>query len=130
MKALKFTTLLLLALVSYPIGVVYGLGVKLFQWAVYLLTFDVARIMVEVYATGIRMSSVLNAVAATWLGAWLTTPGYEFKFGEYYPVSAVLGKAQHDGQLTKVGTWVVIQLDHLDHDHCHRAAIRHGLILE
>jgi hypothetical protein len=128
MKALKFLTLLALALVSYPIGIVYGLVVRVFEWTAMLLTADIARILIGIYSVGIKMSSVLNAVAAAWLGAWLTMPGYYLKFGEYYPVSAVIGKAHSIGQLSKVGQWVRHQLETLDPGHCERAARRHGLI--
>ena len=127
MKALKFLTLLVLSLVSYPIGIVYGFIVRIFEWTAMLLTADVARILIGIYSVGIKMSSVLNAVAAAWLGAWLTYPGYDLKFGEYYPVSAVIGKAYRDGQLTKVGQWVRNQLEFIDPGHCERAAQRHGL---
>lgn len=128
MKVLKFTALFCLALISYPIGIVYGLIVRVFEWTSLLLTADVARILIGIYSVGIKMSSVLNAVAASWLAAWLTMPGYDLKFGEYYPVSAVIGKAYQDGQLTKVGRWVREQLEDIDPGHCERAARRHGLI--
>ena len=127
MKALKFLALLVLSLVSYPVGIVYGFIVRIFEWTAMLLTADVARILIGIYSVGIKMSSVLNAVAAAWLGAWLTNPGYDLKFGEYYPVSAVIGKAYRDGQLTKVGQWVRNQLELIDPGHCERAAQRHGL---
>ena len=128
MKVLKFTALFCLALISYPIGIVYGLIVRVFRWATYLLMFDVPKMMMEVYGLGVKMSSVLNAVAATWLTAWLITPGAELRFGEYYPASAVIGKAHSIGQLSKVGQWVRHQLETLDPGHCERAARRHGLI--
>ena len=128
MKALKFIMLFALALVSYPIGIVYGFVVRIFEWTAMLLTADIARILIGIYSVGIKMSSVLNAVAASWLAAWLTMPGYDLKFGEYYPVSAVIGKAYQDGQLTKVGRWVREQLEDIDPGHCERAARRHGLI--
>jgi hypothetical protein len=128
MKVLKFTALFCLALISYPVGIVYGFIVRIFEWTAMLLTADIARILIGIYSVGIKMSSVLNAVAAAWLGAWLTMPGYDLKFGEYYPVSAVIGKAHRDGQLTKVGRWVRAQLEFIDPGHCERAAQRHGLI--
>ena len=128
MKAAKFIALLILALISYPVGIVYGFIVRVFEWTAMLLTADVARILIGIYSVGIKMSSVLNAVAASWLGAWLTMPGYDLSFGEYYPVSAVIGKAYQDGQLTKVGLWVREQLEDIDPGHCERAARRHGLI--
>ena len=128
MKAVRFIALVALALISYPIGIVYGGIVKAFRWVTFLLLFDVAKMMMEVYGLGIKMSSVLNAVAATWLTAWLITPGAELKFGEFYPASAVIGKAHSIGQLSKVGKWVRAQLEALDPGHCERAARRHGLI--
>ena len=128
MRALKFIALVTLALISYPVGIVYGFIVRVFEWTSLLLTADVARILIGIYSVGIKMSSVLNAVAASWLAAWLTMPGYDLKFGEYYPVSAVIGKAYRDGQLTKVGRWLRNQLEDIDPGHCERAARRHGLI--
>ena len=128
MKAIKFLTLFVLALVSYPIGIVYGGIVKAFRWVTFLLLFDVAKMVMEVYGLGIKMSSVLNALAATWLTAWLITPGSLLQFGEFYPASAVIGKAHSIGQLSKVGKWVREQLEVLDPGHCERAARRHGLI--
>ncbi len=128
MKAAKFIALLILALISYPVGIVYGFIVRVFEWTSLLLTADVARILIGIYSVGIKMSSVLNAVAASWLAAWLTMPGYDLSFGEYYPVSAVIGKAHRDGQLTNVGGWVRAQLEFIDPGHCERAAQRHGLI--
>ena len=97
MKALKFTALLLLALVSYPIGIVYGAVVTCFRWA-------------------------------TWLTAWLIVPGSDLKFGEYFPASAIIGKAHQLRHLSKTGRWVREQLEYLDPGHCERAAKRHGLI--
>ena len=128
MNALRFIALVTLALISYPIGIVYGLIVRCFRWATYLLMFDVAKMLISLYELGVKMSSVLNAVAATWLTAWLILPGSELCFGEYYPASAVIGKAHSIGQLSKVGQWVRHQLETLDPGHCERAARRHGLI--
>jgi len=128
MNALRFIALVTLALISYPIGIVYGFIVRVFRWATYLLMFDVAKMMMDVYGLGVKMSSVLNAVAATWLTAWLIMPGSELCFGEYYPASAVIGKAHSIGQLSKAGQWVRHQLETLDSGHCERAARRHGLI--
>jgi hypothetical protein len=128
MKVLRFAALMALALVSYPIGIVYGLLVRVFMWIAYLLTFDVAKMLIEVYMTGVRMSSVLNATAATWLKSWLVVSGSAIEFGGFYPVSAVIGHAYHLRQLTGVGMWVRDQLELLDQGHCERAAKRHGLI--
>ena len=128
MNALRFIALVTLALISYPIGIVYGFIVRVFRWATYLLMFDVAKMLMDVYSLGVKMSSVLNAVAATWLTAWLILPGSSLCFGEYYPASAVIGKAHSIGQLSKAGQWVRHQLETLDPGHCERAARRHGLI--
>ena len=128
MNALRFIALVTLAFISYPIGIVYGFIVRVFRWATYLLMFDVPKMMMDVYGLGVKMSSVLNAVAATWLTAWLIMPGSELCFGEYYPASAVIGKAHSIGQLSKVGQWVRAQLEAIDPGHCERAARRHGLI--
>jgi len=128
MKAARFTALIALALISYPLGIVYGFIVRAFRWATYLLMFDVAKMMMDIYGLGVKMSSVLNATAATWLTAWLIAPGAELQFGEFYPASAVIGKAHSIGQLSRVGQWVRHQLETLDPGHCERAARRHGLI--
>ena len=128
MNVLRFIALVTLALISYPIGIIYGGIVRAFRWATYLLMFDFPRMRVSVYNLGVKMSSVLNAVAATWLRAMLLTPGCELWFGKYYPASAVIGKAHSIGQLSKVGQWVRHQLETLDPGHCERSAMRHGLI--
>ena len=128
MKVLKFTALFCLALISYPIGIVYGFIVRIFEWTAMLLTADIARILIGIYSVGIKMSSVLNAVAATWLTAWLIVPGSDLKFGEYFPASAIIGKAHQLRHLSKAGRWVREQLEYLDPGHCERAAKRHGLI--
>ena len=128
MKAARLTALIALALISYPLGVVYGFIVRVFRWATYLLMFDVAKMMMDVYGLGVKMSSVLNAVAATWLTAWLIAPGSDLKFGEYFPASAIIGKAHQLRHLSRTGRWVREQLEYLDPGHCERAAKRHGLI--
>jgi hypothetical protein len=130
MNALRFIALVTLALISYSIGIVYGFIVRVFRWATYLLMFDVAKMLINLYELGVKMSSVLNATAATWLTAWLIAPGAEIRFGEYYPASAVIGQAHHQGVLSKVGQWVRAQLEALDPGHCERAAKRHGLIFK
>ena len=53
MKVLKFIMLFALALISYPIGIVYGFVVRVFEWTAMLLTADVARILIGVYSVGI-----------------------------------------------------------------------------
>jgi hypothetical protein len=128
MKVLRFTIVFVLALVSYPVGILYGLVVMLFRWLVMLLTIDIANILLTLWLIGVKMSSVLNAVSAIWLKAWLLLPGSSYSFGEYYPVSAVLGLAYRHGQLTSVGLWLRDNLEILDPGHCERAAQRHGLI--
>ena len=128
MKVLKFTALFCLALISYPIGIVYGAVVTCFRWATWLLMFDTERIGTSVYLIGVRMSTLLNATAATWLTAWLIVPGSDLKFGEYFPASAIIGKAHQLRHLSRTGRWVREQLEYLDPGHCERAAKRHGLI--
>jgi hypothetical protein len=128
MNALRLIALVSLALISYPVGIAYGFFVRAFRWGIYVLMFDLPKIKQDVYGLGVKMSSVLNAVAATWLTAWLIVPKSKLSFGEYYPASAVIGKAHSVGQLSKVGQWVRYQLETLDPGHCERAARRHGLI--
>lgn len=128
MKALRFVLVVLLALISYPLGIVYGCLVRAFRYVVYLLVLDFQAIASDLYELGVRMSSVLNAVSATWLDAWLTRSGFTMQFGDYFPVSALLGKAHYESQLTSVGAWVHKQLETIDPGHCKKAAQKHGLI--
>ena len=127
MKAARFTALVTLALISYPIGAAYGLVVQLLRWVSYVLRCDLPKLRGEVYLLGVRMSSVLNATSPTWLKVWLIVPTSTLTFGNYTPVSAMLGHARRRGDLTAVGGWVWTQLETLDPGHCERAAQRYEL---
>lgn len=72
-------------------------------------------------------SRVLSMMSALFLRHTLIKEkGYHFGMG--HTVSAVLGRNQKEGTLTKVGEFLVSSLDKIERNHCLKAAYKAGLL--
>lgn len=115
-----FVTAILLGVILIPIGLLYSLGFRLSN------NFSIPeRLSAYLYTCSLAIDQLGNVFCSDLFNHTLITSYASVLFGNPdQTISAVLGYAQNNNSLTKIGGWVVNLLDTIDPDHCKKAMIK------
>ncbi|WP_020603289.1 hypothetical protein [Spirosoma spitsbergense] len=110
---------LVLAIIFYPIGVVYALLNAVREGSLSKIIGYLDKVCLRV---ALSIDTMGNTICMDMLNGWLRKqPGYEF--GNYREtISRVLGKNEQTGTLTKAGRGLANVLNKIDPGHTQRAA--------
>ncbi len=119
-KIFKVLSLLVLAAVAIPVGIVFTVLDSLWFTAQNLLR----TIWSLIYGLFASVSKVVSVCSGSFLTATLTKRGIPFGT---HSVSAVLGANQREKTLSKLGTWLANYLDSIEPNHCKKASEKAGI---
>jgi hypothetical protein len=119
-KIFKVLSLLVLAAVAIPVGIVFTVLDSLWFTAQNLLR----TIWSLIYGFFASVSKVVSICSGSFLTAALTKRGVPFGT---HSVSAVLGANQREKTLSKLGTWLANYLDSIEPNHCKKASEKAGI---
>jgi len=119
-KIFKVLSLLVLAAVALPVGIVFTVLDSLWFTAQNL----VRTIWGLIYGFFRSVSKVVSVCSGSFLTAALTKRGVPFGT---HSVSAVLGANQREKTLSKLGNWLTNYLDSIEPNHCKKASEKAGI---
>jgi len=119
-KSALFVIAILLGVLLIPIGLLYSLLFRV------LNKFSIPeKLSTYLYSCALAIDQLGNVFCSDLFNHTLVTSDATVLFGDPdQTISAVLGYAQRDNQLTMIGRWIVNLLDTIDPDHCRKAMIK------